>query len=124
MNLLTLAHLIGIIFCCTCCTPKVISTEEGLASYYADFFQGETTASGESYDSAKISAAHRSLPFGTQVRVTNLANKKSLVLNINDRGPFVRDRIIDLSKAAAKELDIIKQGVVKVKLEVLTLPAN
>ena len=108
------------------CEPKVIRTEEGIASYYANFFQGQITASGEPYDSLSMTAAHRSLPFGTVVVVTNLSNQKKVEVTINDRGPFVERRIIDLSKAAAKKLDFIERGIIKVRLEIMerTGPAN
>jgi len=90
--------------------------QEGVASYYAHKFNGRTTASGEIYDERKMTAAHRDLPFGTTVRVTNLSNNKSVVLKINDRGPFVKGRIIDVSYAAAKKLDFIKEGVIRVRV--------
>ena len=90
--------------------------QEGLASYYAHKFNGRTTASGEVYDEQKMTAAHRDLPFGTNVRVTNLSNNKSVVLKINDRGPFVKGRIIDVSYAAAKRLDFIEEGVIRVRV--------
>ncbi len=92
---------------------------EGIASFYADKFVGRTTASGEKYKHNKLTAAHKTLPFGTKVKVTNLSNKKSVVVIINDRGPFVKGRIIDLSKSAAKKLDFINQGITKVKIKVL-----
>ena len=103
----------------TTCGLRVESTHQGLASYYADSFHGKTTASGIPYDSAALTAAHRELPFGTMVRVTNTANNQQTLVTINDRGPFNRKRIIDLSKKAAKELSMIQEGVVNVKLEVL-----
>ncbi len=95
------------------------SVEEGAASYYAHKFHGRTTANGETYDENKMTAAHKTLPFGTTVRVTNLANGKNVVVRINDRGPFIKGRIIDLSYKAAGELDYISRGVVKVRVEVL-----
>lgn len=103
----------------TTCGLSVESTHHGLASYYADSFHGKTTASGVPYDSAALTAAHRELPFGTRVRVTNTINNQQTLVTVNDRGPFNRKRIIDLSKRAAKELDMIHDGVVSVKLEVL-----
>lgn len=93
------------------------STETGLASFYSDKFEGKQTASGEIYKASKMTAAHRTLSFGTQVKVTNLSNQKSVTVTVNDRGPFVKDRIIDLSEAAAAKLDFIEQGVAKVKIE-------
>ncbi len=95
-------------------------TETGLASFYNDRFEGNLTASGAVFQQGKMTAAHRSLPFQTKVRVTNLNNKKSVVVTINDRGPFVKNRIIDLSKAAAVKLDFVDEGVAKVTLEVVS----
>jgi rare lipoprotein A len=92
---------------------------EGLASYYADKYQGRKTANGETFDTAKLTAAHRTLPFGTRVRVTNVDNGKSVDVRINDRGPFVAGRVIDLSPAAARQLDMLRAGVVRVRLDVL-----
>ncbi len=91
----------------------------GKASYYADKFNGRNTASGETFDNNKYTAAHRELPFGTMVEVTNLKNKRSVIVKINDRGPFSKDRIIDLSKKAASDLDFIRDGVVKVSVRVI-----
>jgi rare lipoprotein A len=92
---------------------------DGLASYYADRFEGRATASGEIFHSSALTAAHRTLPFGTKVRVTNLNNNKSVTVKINDRGPFVRGRVIDLSPAAARRIDLTATGVAPVKLEVV-----
>ncbi len=94
-------------------------TQTGYASYYADKFHGRRTACGEIYDRNRYTAAHRSLPCGTMVKVTNLENGKSVVVRINDRGPFVKGRIIDLSYAAARKIDMIRRGVVKVRIEVV-----
>ncbi|MEM6362373.1 MAG: septal ring lytic transglycosylase RlpA family protein [Bacteroidota bacterium] len=93
--------------------------EKGKASYYADKFKGRPTASGAKYMPNKLTAAHKKLPFGTLVKVTNLKNGKSVKVTINDRGPFIKGRIIDLSKAAAKKIDLIKDGVVDVEIKVL-----
>ena len=90
----------------------------GLASYYADWFEGRKTASGEEYRKSEFTAAHRRLPLGTKVKVTNLKNGKSVVVRVNDRGPARHDRIIDLSGAAAEKIDMVSDGVVKVKLRV------
>ena len=92
---------------------------EGKASYYADQFHGKRTANGETFNMHKLTAAHPSLPFGTWVRVTNLNNDKDVIVRINDRGPFVKGRIIDLSIDAAKEIGIMQSGTVRVKLETL-----
>jgi rare lipoprotein A len=93
--------------------------QTGKASFYADKFEGRTTASGEKYRHSKLTAAHKTLPFGTKVRVTNLGNQKTVEVVINDRGPYVDGRIIDLSKSAAEKLDFINQGLADVKVEVL-----
>lgn len=95
-------------------------TEEGKASWYGIPFHGRRASNGEIYDMNKMTAAHRTLPFETMVRVTNLTNGKSAVVRITDRGPFVDNRIIDLSFAAAREIDSVGPGVVPVKLEILT----
>jgi rare lipoprotein A len=97
----------------------VLSSFRGWASWYGPGFHGNRSASGEVYNQNQLTAAHRSLPFGTQVRVTNLNNNVSVVVRINDRGPFTRGRIIDLSTAAARVLGMIGSGVAPVKLEVL-----
>ena len=99
--------------------PKQPAEVVGIASYYADSLHGRTTASGERYDKQELTAAHRTLPFGSRVRVTNLSNGKSVVVRINDRGPFAGKRVIDLSYAAAKELQFLGKGTTKVRLEVL-----
>ena len=91
----------------------------GVASYYGREFAGRTTSSGEKYDPSGYTAAHRTLPFGTSVRVTNLENQLSVIVRINDRGPQREDRILDLSLAAARELNMVQAGVVKVRVEIL-----
>ncbi|UCE42804.1 MAG: septal ring lytic transglycosylase RlpA family protein [Candidatus Aminicenantes bacterium] len=98
--------------------PEVIQT--GVASWYGPNFHGKTTSNKEVYDMHDLTAAHKSLPFGTYVVVTNLNNGKSVTVRINDRGPFVKGRIIDLSYAAAKAVDMIGSGTAPVKLEILT----
>lgn len=92
--------------------------EEGEASYYAPSFHGRRTASGEKYDRHALTAAHRTLPFGTYVRVTDKATGRSVVVRINDRGPFKPSRLIDLSERAAQELGILQKGVALVRIEV------
>jgi rare lipoprotein A len=101
-------------------------TQIGHASWYGKKFHGRKTASGEPYDMYKLSAAHRTLPIPSYVRVTNLSNKKSLIVRVNDRGPFGRPRIIDLSYAAAKQLDIIQHGSTQVQIELIdpSLPTD
>ena len=96
------------------CAPKI--TQQGKASYYANKFNGRKTASGEKFRNSKLTAAHKTLPFGTKVKVTNLRNGKSVKVRINDRGPFVAGRIIDLSKKAARRIDMDKEGVGNVKI--------
>lgn len=91
----------------------------GIASYYADRFNGQRTASGERFDNRAYTAAHRTLPFGTRVRVTNPANGASVVVRINDRGPFTRGRMIDVSRVAAEDLGLIQRGHGTVRLEQL-----
>jgi len=93
---------------------------EGRASFYSDQLHGHKTASGETFNRTKLTAAHPSLPFGTWVRVTNLRNGKDVIVRINDRGPFVKGRIIDLSRGAAKEIGLIQAGTARVKLEALS----
>ena len=96
------------------CSPKVSQT--GKASYYADKFDGRKTASGEIFRNQKLTAAHKTLPFGTKVKVTNLNNGKTVKVRVNDRGPFIPGRIIDLSKRAAKKIKLDEEGVAKVKI--------
>lgn len=93
--------------------------QTGKASFYADKFDGVTTASGEKYRHNKLTGAHKTLPFGTKVRVTNLANNQSVEVMINDRGPWVEGRIIDVSRAAAEQLGFVNKGLAEVKLEVI-----
>ena len=92
---------------------------DGIASYYGKEHHGKKTANGEVFDMNKLTAAHRSLPFGSIVKVTNLSNHRSIIVRINDRGPYITGRIIDLSQAAALQLDMIPVGIVRVKVEVL-----
>ena len=98
---------------------KVVSGKYGIASWYGVPFHGRLTANGEIYDMSKLTAAHKHLPFNTLVRVTNLKNSKSVIVRINDRGPYVKGRIIDLSKEAARWIDMIYSGISEVRLEIL-----
>lgn len=91
----------------------------GYASYYHSKFNGRKTASGEIYDENEFTAAHRTLPFGTKLLVKNLSNGKTVVVRVIDRGPFVKGRILDVSLAAAKELDMIGSGVIEVEITIL-----
>lgn len=92
---------------------------EGTASYYADRFDGRRTASGERFDKNALTAAHRTLSFGTKVMVTNKANGRSVEVTINDRGPYAHNRTIDLSKGAAKEIGMLGRGLAKVEIQIV-----
>ncbi len=100
-------------------TGKSLLTLEGVVSYYAHDFHGKETSNGETFNMNDLTCAQRTFPFGTKVRVTNLVNGKSVVVRVNDRGPFVEGRIMDLSLAAAKQIDLIKTGTTQARLEVL-----
>jgi rare lipoprotein A len=93
--------------------------QDGVASYYAEEFDGRKTSSGETYNMNDLTAAHQTLPFGTIVKVTNKATGRSVTVRINDRGPFLKDRIIDLSRGAAEKIGMIGPGTAEVHLEVL-----
>jgi rare lipoprotein A len=99
--------------------PRSGRFQIGMASWYGPGYHGNMCANGEIYDMYKLTAAHKDLPFGTYVRVTNLRNGKSVVVRINDRGPFKRGRIIDLSYAAAKKIGMVKDGSTRVRIEIL-----
>ena len=101
--------------------PKVLT---GISSYYGSDFHGKLTANGEVYDMYGLTAAHKTLPLNTIVRVTNLSNSKSLILRINDRGPYVKGRILDCSYGAAKKLGFIAQGITKVRIELIEIGDN
>jgi len=96
---------------------KYSNREEGIASWYGKDFQGKRTASGETFDMNKLTAAHKKLPFGTMVKVTLIKNGKTVTVKINDRGPYVEGRIIDLSYEAAKQIGLDRSGVGKVRIE-------
>jgi len=91
----------------------------GIASWYGKRYHGRRTASGEIFDMQSATAAHRTLPFGTRVQVTNLENGRSAILKINDRGPFIKRRIIDVSRSAAQTLGFVQQGTVRVRVQIL-----
>jgi rare lipoprotein A len=114
-----LKRLLFTLLCLSLFEISFAQVQTGKASFYADKFEGIQTASGEKYRHNKFTGAHKTLPFGTKVRVTNLANEKSVEVTINDRGPYVEGRIIDLSKAAAEELGFLNNGLAEVKLEVV-----
>jgi rare lipoprotein A len=110
-------HLIiaaALLFGLSSCARKI--TETGKGSYYADKFQGRKTASGDIFKQEKLTAAHRTLPFGTKVKVINLANGRSVNVTINDRGPFAPGRIIDVSKKAARKLGMVDAGVASIEI--------
>ena len=98
----------------------VLAQEYGTASYYSDDFQGMETAYGDEYDKNKFTAAHRRHPRGTKLKVTRLDNKKSVIVTVNDKGPWIKGRIVDLSRAAAEKIDLIDDGVADVKVEIYT----
>jgi peptidoglycan lytic transglycosylase len=101
-------------------TPaSVVSEQTGIASWYGIHWQGRKTASGVRFDVEKLTAAHRTLPLNTTVRVTNLLNGASVVVLVNDRGPYVGKRVIDLSEAAAKALNMVRKGLVPVRIEII-----
>lgn len=102
--------------------PALGSVEVGTASWYGEDFHGKPTASGEPYDMYGISAAHKTIPLGSTVRVTNLGNGNQVIVPINDRGPFVGDRIIDMSYGAARQLGMVDAGLARVRVEVLEMP--
>jgi len=103
---------------------KIGSTETGIASWYGVPYDGRRSASGEIFDMQKLTAAHPALPFQTWVEVTNLSNGKQVDVRITDRGPFVRGRIIDLSMAAARQIDMVRAGTARVRLKVIAAPVN
>lgn len=118
------AVLFGAVLLAACATPRRVGgryVEEGVASWYGPKFHGRRTASGEVFDMHRLTAAHPWLPFGTIVKVTNLENGLSVVVRINDRGPFVKGRIIDLSYAAAKKIRMLRRNA-RVRVEVLRWP--
>jgi len=119
MNKLIVFALLSLILSGCSSAPSVSkgAIEKGKASYYADKYHGRTTASGEVFNQQALSAAHQTLGFGSRVKVTNIANNKSVIVIINDRGPFIRGRIIDLSKKAFSQIASVKQGVIDVTVE-------
>jgi rare lipoprotein A len=102
--------------------PSTKPYQVGKASWYGGLFQGKATASGENYDMYNFTAAHRELPLGTFVKVTNLTNRKSVIVRVNDRGPFFPDRIIDLSYSAARSLGMHQNGLQKVRIDIVEPP--
>jgi len=121
---------VSIVIAVSACTSSIRYTQSGneqgdgekitgVASYYADKFEGRKTSNGDIYSHKEFTAAHRQLPFGTKVKVSNIANGKSVIVRINDRGPFAEGRIIDLSKAAAEQIDMIRTGTANVEIEII-----
>ncbi|HLY60385.1 MAG TPA: septal ring lytic transglycosylase RlpA family protein [Terriglobia bacterium] len=101
---------------------KQPASDFGLASWYGNECQGSPTASGEIYDMNELTAAHRTLPLGTKLRVTNLRNHRSLVVRVNDRGPFIHNRLLDVSREAAWRLGFMGSGLARVRTEVVSYP--
>ncbi len=101
------------------CGSQMMAQEIGFASFYHVYFNGKKTASGEIYDDNKMTCAHKSLPIGTILKVTNLENDRSVIVRVNDRGPYVRDRILDLTRSAATKLGYIQQGFARVTYEII-----
>ena len=97
-------------------------TETGIASWYGNPYDGRRTASGEIFNMEQLTAAHRTLPFNTWIEVTNLTNGKMIDVRITDRGPFIKGRIVDLSLRAAREIDMIREGIVRVRIKVIARP--
>lgn len=95
------------------------SPNSGVATYYSDLFQGRRTASGEFYDKNKLTAAHRTLPIGTKIKITRTDNQKSVIVRINDRGPYTRNRVLDISKAAAEKIGLLRVGKATVSIEII-----
>ncbi|KTE05676.1 septal ring lytic transglycosylase RlpA family protein [Sphingopyxis sp. H115] len=100
--------------------PDFTEIDGGMASYYGNELAGNRTANGERFDPGQLTAAHRTLPFGSMVRVTNMSNGDSVIVRINDRGPFSRGRVIDVSQAAAREIGMHRSGTARVKLALLS----
>ncbi|HUH73376.1 MAG TPA: septal ring lytic transglycosylase RlpA family protein [Chitinophagales bacterium] len=110
-----------LLFILTASTHTVQASDnfEGAASFYADKFEGRKTANGEIYIHNKFTCAHKTLPFGTKLKVTNLTNNKTVIVTVNDRGPYIGTRVIDLSKSAAQEIKMVNQGVARVAIQIL-----
>jgi rare lipoprotein A len=98
-------------------TPAASSETTGVCSYYARMHDGHITAAGEKFSSEELTAAHRKYPIGTKLKVTNLANQKSVVVRVNDRGPFVKGRSLSVTRRAARELGFVREGIAKVRIE-------
>ena len=116
------AHLSGSLSMPRVSVAPIKQHETGVASWYGEELQGNMTASGEAYDLNGLSAAHHTLPFGTTIRVINLRNHKSIILRVNDRGPHLGKRLLDVSWAAAKHLGFVHSGTTRVRVEVVSRP--
>lgn len=119
-SLMSLKHLfvyVGLILALLPAAAVAQKTVTGSASYYADKFHGRTTSDGSVYHHDSLTCAHRTLPFGTRLKVRNLANDREVIVTVNDRGPFVKGRIVDLSKAAAKEIGMLGSGLARVEVK-------
>lgn len=113
------AKTLVFLFLCTALCWAQKKSSYGIATYYSDKFQGRKTANGEKYNKKELTAAHLTLPFNTRIKVTCLDTKKSVVVRINDRGPHAKGRALDMSRAAAEKIGLIKRGKAKVKIEIL-----
>jgi rare lipoprotein A len=118
----TLASILSLALCWAV-SSSFFAEEFGKAGYYADSLHGRKTSSGEKYDKNLLTCAHKSLPFGTKIRVTRLDNKHSVIVKVNDRGPFAEGYVVDVSRKAAEELGLIRAGSARVKIEVVEKPA-
>lgn len=121
---MNIQRLLFLLFFILCSISNLLAQEEGIASYYHGKFHGKKMSSGRTHDKEELVAAHRKLPFGTYVRVTNLSNMKYVIVCIEDRGPFRKGWIIDVSETAAKRLDFIRKGITKVRIEIVPGPEN
>lgn len=117
MHLFTAAVVFTAVALAQAPTKSTGSEASGMCSYYARMHNGHITAGGETFDSNALTAAHRKFPMGTKLKVTNLSNGKSVVVKVNDRGPFVKGRSLSVTRRAAQELGFVKQGVTKVSIE-------
>jgi len=113
-------HAAACTFFLMICSIPLLAQEFGLASYYSDKYHGRETAYGDTYDKTKLTCSHKKHPYGTLLRVTRLDNNRSVTCRVIDKGPYTKGRIVDLSKEAAKKIDLIKDGVVEVKVEVVS----
>jgi rare lipoprotein A len=119
LALATLAGALAMASCAVRPSLRAAATQEGIASYYSNDFNGRKTSSGEIFDNTRFTAAHRTYPFGTVVRVTNLETDAQVTVRINDRGPVKPERVIDLTVAAAKQIGIVRSGLGHVRLDVV-----